>query len=147
MCHIGIVLLLLLLLLLLFLFIFFFNDTATTEIYTLSLHDALPICMRVGQRVQRHQADGVTPRERYHGLVCVMADFHCQMEVLAMTWKVLLSMESGCDHGTLYCCRNILNATLTSEPRKEYFKNGSLMDKTTKAYAVLGKCTLYTDLP
>src|SRR5947209_14164442 len=25
------------------LFIFFFNDTATTEIYTLSLHDALPI--------------------------------------------------------------------------------------------------------
>src|SRR3712207_8604300 len=23
---------------------FFFNDTATTEIYTLSLHDALPIC-------------------------------------------------------------------------------------------------------
>src|SRR5712692_12004833 len=28
----------------LFLFFFFFNDTATTEIYTLSLHDALPIC-------------------------------------------------------------------------------------------------------
>src|SRR6185436_21107814 len=28
---------------LLFTFIFFFNDTATTEIYTLSLHDALPI--------------------------------------------------------------------------------------------------------
>src|SRR3989442_7825681 len=25
---------------------FFFNDTATTEIYTLSLHDALPICPR-----------------------------------------------------------------------------------------------------
>src|SRR2546422_5132684 len=29
---------------LVFLF-FFFNDTATTEIYTLSLHDALPICL------------------------------------------------------------------------------------------------------
>src|SRR3712207_7834457 len=26
---------------------FFFNDTATTEIYTLSLHDALPICREV----------------------------------------------------------------------------------------------------
>src|SRR2546430_15804916 len=26
-----------------FVFFFFFNDTATTEIYTLSLHDALPI--------------------------------------------------------------------------------------------------------
>src|SRR6266511_3092599 len=33
-------------------FFFFFNDTATTEIYTLSLHDALPIC-RIGQRTQR----------------------------------------------------------------------------------------------
>src|SRR3712207_7954249 len=30
--------------------IFFFNDTATTEIYTLSLHDALPIW----DRVERH---------------------------------------------------------------------------------------------
>src|SRR5574341_2518763 len=30
---------------------FFFNDTATTEIYTLSLHDALPICHREGGRV------------------------------------------------------------------------------------------------
>src|SRR3712207_9551113 len=27
-----------------FVSVFFFNDTATTEIYTLSLHDALPIC-------------------------------------------------------------------------------------------------------
>src|SRR5579871_582624 len=29
---------------------FFFNDTATTEIYTLSLHDALPICSADGGR-------------------------------------------------------------------------------------------------
>src|SRR5256885_13678611 len=29
-----------------FFFFFFFNDTATTEIYTLSLHDALPIYLR-----------------------------------------------------------------------------------------------------
>src|SRR3712207_7255871 len=32
---------------------FFFNDTATTEIYTLSLHDALPIWVR-----ERHPAPG-----------------------------------------------------------------------------------------
>src|SRR6266853_6572289 len=32
----------------LFIVFFFFNDTATTEIYTLSLHDALPICDRFG---------------------------------------------------------------------------------------------------
>src|SRR3712207_9263970 len=36
--------------------IFFFNDTATTEIYTLSLHDALPICLR--QRRRAGQAEG-----------------------------------------------------------------------------------------
>src|SRR2546425_7049225 len=33
-----------------FLFFFFFNDTATTEIYTLSLHDALPISWPTGRR-------------------------------------------------------------------------------------------------
>src|SRR5256885_11038680 len=32
---------------------FFFNDTATTEIYTLSLHDALPICVPRAQAGRR----------------------------------------------------------------------------------------------
>src|SRR2546430_15707925 len=43
---------------------FFFNDTATTEIYTLSLHDALPICrLAAGPRLahlvrgQQHRVD------------------------------------------------------------------------------------------
>src|SRR5437763_2254729 len=36
-----------------FFFFFFFNDPATTELYTLSLHDALPISARLGHR---HQA-------------------------------------------------------------------------------------------
>src|SRR5437870_13040756 len=31
---------------------FFFNDTATTEIYTLSLHDALPISIRAALRAR-----------------------------------------------------------------------------------------------
>src|SRR5258708_30032747 len=33
------------------LFLFFFNDTATTEIYTLSLHDALPISTTLAMAV------------------------------------------------------------------------------------------------
>src|SRR5574340_1345035 len=37
--------------LLLYLIVFFFNDTATTEIYTLSLHDALPISNSCPQQV------------------------------------------------------------------------------------------------
>src|SRR2546421_1797043 len=35
--------------------LFFFNDTATTEIYTLSLHDALPICRGFGNAARRVQ--------------------------------------------------------------------------------------------
>src|SRR2546422_2370086 len=35
---------------------FFFNDTATTEIYTLSLHDALPISRRHGAAALRSDA-------------------------------------------------------------------------------------------
>src|SRR2546427_1557267 len=48
-----------------FFILFFFNDTATTEIYTLSLHDALPICACLGdprgERFLRHveQALGI----------------------------------------------------------------------------------------
>src|SRR3712207_7267117 len=37
-------------------FFFFFNDTATTEIYTLSLHDALPIL--IGAVLHRLHLDG-----------------------------------------------------------------------------------------
>ena len=35
--------------------VFFFNDTATTEIYTLSLHDALPILLNAASK-QIHAA-------------------------------------------------------------------------------------------
>ena len=35
-------------------FVFFFNDTATTEIYTLSLHDALPIPASPPPTFQQH---------------------------------------------------------------------------------------------
>src|SRR3712207_9316917 len=46
-------------------FFFFFNDTATTEIYTLSLHDALPICrLRRGRRRYARQADAQRLRDR-----------------------------------------------------------------------------------
>src|SRR2546430_8508791 len=38
-----------------FFFFFFFNDTATTEIYTLSLHDALPIFRASGRCPERCQ--------------------------------------------------------------------------------------------
>src|SRR5258705_3181947 len=41
-----------------FFLFFFFNDTATTEIYTLSLHDALPICVDRRSGAERGVAEG-----------------------------------------------------------------------------------------
>src|SRR5688572_31573426 len=40
---------------------FFFNATATTEIYTLSLHDALPISLPVLSRIAGAQATSLAP--------------------------------------------------------------------------------------
>src|SRR3712207_7899985 len=47
---------------LLFLAFFFFNDTATTEIYTLSLHDALPILSRTAKPRMASAVFGQYPR-------------------------------------------------------------------------------------
>src|SRR5258708_26391447 len=48
--------------------LFFFNDTATTEIYTLSLHDALPICF-VPQAVREKAAQQLAedPEKSWRG--------------------------------------------------------------------------------
>src|SRR2546423_9340696 len=46
----------------LYLFFFFFNDTATTEIYTLSLHDALPIYDGLKEVPPYDEDDDVHPR-------------------------------------------------------------------------------------
>src|SRR5206468_10428536 len=48
--------------------LFFFNDTAPTEIYTLSLHDALPISLgeaRAGDRFRRRQGGLELERRRH----------------------------------------------------------------------------------
>src|SRR2546429_7284116 len=46
------------------LFFFFFNDTATTEIYTLSLHDALPIYHRDSLLPSTHRSASHSSRGR-----------------------------------------------------------------------------------
>src|SRR3712207_7498815 len=62
--------------------IFFFNDTATTEIYTLSLHDALPICSaRCRQRPDGWGDSGLRP--------------------------ALVATRSGYRHGALPGARNV----------------------------------------
>src|SRR3982750_5060373 len=61
-------------------FFFFFNDTATTEIYTLSLHDALPIsadrsptpngCLRISRWRGRRSEEHTSELQSRSDLVC-----------------------------------------------------------------------------
>src|SRR3712207_9566752 len=57
-----------------FTFLFFFNDTATTEIYTLSLHDALPISAKRPADVRapglRHNRGTTGQRRGFHRGLC-----------------------------------------------------------------------------
>src|SRR3712207_6970085 len=64
-------------------FVFFFNDTATTEIYTLSLHDALPICGSLVRRrprlagvVAAEDARGRDPDDELPRIVGVRSEEH-----------------------------------------------------------------------
>src|SRR3712207_7805621 len=60
--------------------VFFFNDTATTEIYTLSLHDALPICFCIltslvfFRRLERHFIPRLQARNDRHLRIAHRAD-------------------------------------------------------------------------
>src|SRR5438552_6112569 len=47
---------------------FFFNDPATTEIYTLSLHDALPICLIEGLRDKGASYDDIAEILKQEGV-------------------------------------------------------------------------------
>src|SRR3712207_7143828 len=68
-------------------FFFFFNDTATTEIYTLSLHDALPIfCLEFACNKTQNFAFWLRPRlfsaslaEKRCGLTHWASSFFCKI--------------------------------------------------------------------
>src|SRR2546430_16410815 len=57
-------------------FFFFFNDTATTEIYTLSLHDALPISVH-HSRPSNHSETSDGFRVDHAGLQHALHILHC----------------------------------------------------------------------
>ena len=63
-------------------FFFFFNDTATTEIYTLSLHDALPIFI---SKVAELDEDGTEKIER--GKVVYKVNDHWFILNAKFVWK------------------------------------------------------------
>src|ERR1041384_3089311 len=54
----------------------FFNDTATTEIYTLSLHDALPISDPKLVSLPKRSCPHCKPRDRVLGLLKIRSEEH-----------------------------------------------------------------------
>ena len=64
-------------------FFFFFNDTATTEIYTLSLHDALPISDAVIADIALKGQDGIELikmiRAQYPDLPILVLSMHDEL--------------------------------------------------------------------
>src|SRR2546428_1977242 len=89
---------------LMFLF-FFFNDTATTEIYTLSLHDALPI-------LRRPRLRGVPP----HPLVRVADGGACTAMEARTNFRVTRRSE---EHTSELQSRSDLVCRLLLEKKKE----------------------------
>src|SRR5688572_2992553 len=79
--------------------IFFFNDPATTEIYTLSLHDALPIYAMGGVAISQHEADGdsLVRVMKYVGGVLSPWDAH---EILRGIKTLAVRMERHCENAS-----------------------------------------------
>src|SRR3989442_4864895 len=97
-------------------FLFFFNDTATTEIYTLSLHDALPISTptcragRASCRGRRPPAPG-----RAAGSECLRSEEHTSelqsrphlvCRLLLEKKKRTVGQAGGCKHLANYRVRH-----------------------------------------
>src|SRR6266581_9182216 len=86
----------------LFLFFFFFNDTPTTEIYTLSLHDALPIRSIVAGPI------AVSPLARPSLRACAARSEEHTSEVQSPVHLVCrLLLEKKKKKGGGFCQRNI----------------------------------------
>src|SRR5256885_11745269 len=65
-----------------FFFFFFFNDTATTEIYTLSLHDALPISL-LALEVQRQRPLVAVHVKKAHAVRALHLEAHGAARLVA----------------------------------------------------------------
>src|SRR5436190_16351931 len=90
-------------------FCFFFNDTATTEIYTLSLHDALPICggggpgigygagggKSVSRRFRSRSEEHTSELQSHSDLVCrlLLEKKKASISFCAYTWSFVLWRE------------------------------------------------------
>src|SRR2546425_9142962 len=84
-------------------FFFFFNDTATTEIYTLSLHDALPISPEVTQLARGHfdKPKRCGEHQEQH---CNHSQQHADLQRRSNPWVHLERGGWAADDDVLGCC-------------------------------------------
>src|SRR2546426_4870004 len=106
---------------------FFFNDTATTEIYTLSLHDALPISRAVdpagpGQAVHRDR----DPRRHGDAAQPVPALLHCADPALRRSEEHTSELQSPCN----LVCRLLLEKKKTMLPSSRPLYANYMTDST-----------------
>src|SRR5690606_40295071 len=101
-------------------YLFFFTAPATTDIYTLSLHDALPIC-----RCKPHQSQGLPtshptfhmPCSYFHGQMCLpSACLHCK---LLLAGHLSRSEEHTSE---LQSRENLVCRLLLEKKKPEYYK-------------------------
>src|SRR2546422_11501269 len=95
-----------------FMFFFFFNDTATTEIYTLSLHDALPI---FGPSVDFP----ITPKE--HGTAFLFEHRHLWLRSRRQVAIARVRHERSEEHTSELQSRLHLVCRLLLEKKKRFY--------------------------
>src|SRR2546430_9065945 len=89
---------------------FFFNDTATTEIYTLSLHDALPICAVAPRHVRKRAGE---PRQ------------HRIEEILRAALPLLRALRRSEEHTSELQSQSNLVCRLLLEKKKKNTTNNN----------------------
>mgnify|MGYP002527476983 CR=1 FL=1 len=81
---------------------FFFNDTATTEIYTLSLHDALPIYISIGNSSKDSIVDRVNEYLKIEVSWDDQVDSFENLDLLGRS-RASLKIQEGCNQVCSYC--------------------------------------------
>src|SRR2546422_11444221 len=90
-------------------FFFFFNDTATTEIYTLSLHDALPISPTPGVRQLSTTPSNLLMRVRR-----LLAVVQCQASTAKDRKSTRLNSSHGYISYAVFCLKKKKTRTLST---------------------------------
>src|SRR3712207_8583224 len=106
---------------------FFFNDTATTEIYTLSLHDALPIYVVREPRTATGLGDGGVER-----LVEVRPAADPRRAALELREVVRRVAQRSEEHTSELQSRQYLVCRLLLEKKKTYYRKRTRSENTQR---------------